>query len=154
MKPKIFIFIFIFVSTLVTAVVMFLFEFVKEHIVQGSLSPWQSHSITIIFTTSLSLVISTILLYRYRDVRRKQEMVRLRNEKIKTLKQAMFNATHYVNNLSNNLQLVQVELNHEKTVSRDTLEMLTEAIKATTLELKKLSNIENPFDDSKFDISY
>ncbi len=150
MKPK----VFIFISTLVTAIIMFIFEFIKEAVVHDSFSRWQSHTITIIFTTLLSLFISAILIYRYRDVRRKQEMIRLRDEKIKTLKQAMFNATHYVNNLSNNLQLVQVELNHEKTVSRDTLEMLTEAIKTTTLELNKLSNIENPFDDSEFKITY
>ncbi|GMT48827.1 MAG: hypothetical protein IEMM0008_0366 [bacterium] len=150
MKPK----IFILISTLVTTITMFIFEFVKESVVHENLSRWDSHIMTIIFTTLLSLLISTILIYRYRDFRRKQELMRLKEEKLKTLKQAMFNATHYVNNLSNNLQLVQVELGNNKIVSKETVEMLTEAIHHTTLELKKLSNIDDPFDESEFNIFF
>ncbi|HEO65875.1 MAG TPA: hypothetical protein ENI73_08400 [Spirochaetes bacterium] len=109
---------------------------------------------TIIFTTLLSLLISAILIYRYRDVRRKQELMRLKKEKLKTLKQAMFNANHYVNNLSNNLQLVQMELDNKKSVSQETVEMLTGAIHDTTLELNKLSNIDDPFDEKGFNIFF
>ncbi len=150
MKPK----IFIIVSTLMTAIIMSTFEFVKEIIVPDSLSRWESHIMTIIFTTLLSLLISTILIYRYRDVRRKQELMRLKKEKLKTLKQAMFNANHYVNNLSNNLQLVQMELDNKKSVSQETVEMLTGAIHDTTLELNKLSNIDDPFDEKGFNIFF
>ena len=61
---------------------------------------------------------------------------------------------HHVNNLSNNLSIIDLEMKTIKSVNESTLNKLNQTISGTTLEMKRLESIKDPFDEDAFTIKY
>jgi len=59
-----------------------------------------------------------------------------------------------VNNLSNNLSIVQIELKKSGRFSERTIAQLNEAIAAASNDLKKIGEIDNPYDENLLKINY
>ena len=127
-------------------------EAFKEFIFKGTLTPWQSHWITIGFSTLVSLVVMLFVVNRLLGLERQTVAIQLKEEKIKSVKQVMKVVHHYVNNLANNLNLVELEIEQDETVSKETLDALDEAIRQTTETMKQLGDLEDPYDDAMFKI--
>lgn len=66
------------VSVLFTFVLMLLFESTKEFVFKGALSSWQSHWITIFFTSMVSLIVALTVTYIFDQ----QEKLKLKLEKV------------------------------------------------------------------------
>jgi len=129
-----------------TFLLMLVMETSKELFFRAQLNPWQSHWITIIFTSFIAMV-ACLLLFRYLDnTQQQRQLITIREEKLRTLEQVMVKVNHHVNNLANNLQLIELE-NKGGKISELTLQELREAILETSREMRRLSaatDVENP----------
>lgn len=130
------------ISVLTTFFLMLGYESTKELIFQGTLSPWQSHWITILFTTMLSFTVllftqNILLSFEYRA-----RALQIKEEKIKILRRVMAVVNHNVNNLSNNLLLVELETEEKGSVSQRTLEQLRNNITDVTAVIQNLNATE------------
>jgi len=133
---------------------MLLFEALKEHFFKGVLSSWQSHWITIIFTSLISLIVGLFtvnIIFKLKAQNLKNEV---KLEKIKSIKQVMYIVHYHVNTLANSLQIVHVEIEDHGTVSQEILMELDKQIVITCKEMQLLGNIKNPFDKNKFKIHF
>lgn len=142
----------IFFSIFSAFVLMFSYESTKELIFKGTLTPWQSHWITIIFTTTVSLFVVLFAMNRLLFLERQSMVNKLREEKLKSIKQVMRVVHHHVNNLANNLNLVEFEVKQEGSVCGETLDTLNKAIKESAEAMKLLGDMDNPYDDEMFKI--
>lgn len=78
--------------------------------------------------------------------------MKLRDEKLRTLRLTMSKVQHHINNLANNLQLVEVEYEARASLSPATLVTLREAVHDTAQEMSELAAVEDPFDEESFRI--
>lgn len=78
--------------------------------------------------------------------------MKVRDEKLRTLQLTMSKVHHHLNNLANNLQLVSMEYEDTRTLSRATLEALDGAVHESAREMKALPAVEDPFDEASFQI--
>lgn len=143
----------ILLSTSLTFVLMLSYESAKELIFKGDLTPWQSHWLTIIFTTAVSLVVVLLAANRLLVLEQQDIAIRLKEEKLKSIRQVMRVVHHHVNNLANNLNLVAIEIERVGSVSGATLDTLNRAIEETAGEMKLLGDITNPYDAGMFEIN-
>ena len=139
-------------SSVLTFVMMFLFESAKELLFKGNLTSWQSHWITISFTTMVSLLVVLFVMNKLLILEQQKMAVRLKEEKLKSIKQVMYIVHHHVNNLANSLELIEVEIEDDGTVCKETLAALNESIKKTAETMKLLADIDNPDNDDAFKI--
>jgi len=144
----------ILLSALSIFFVMLAFETIKEYFFEGLLTSWQSHWITIIFATIMSLVVTLSAIKKISALKEKSTIIKLKEEKLKSIKQVIYVAEHHVNNLSNNLRIVQIELKKPGMLSEITIAQLNEAITAASNELKKIGEIDDPYDENPFKINY
>lgn len=86
----------ILLSTSLTFVLMLLYESAKELIFEGALTPWQSHWITIIFTTTVSLVVGLLAVNKLQRLERQDIAIKLKEEKLKSIRQVMRVVHHHV----------------------------------------------------------
>lgn len=144
----------LFSSSGVTFSLMLLYELAKEYFFKGSLTLWQSHFLTIFFTTLLSFIVTLIAMNKIQSLENKHLEIELKEEKIKSIKQVMYVAHHYINNLANNLGLVQLEAEENGVVCQETLKTLQEVVEKTAKEMRKLGDIEDPYDEKLFKIDF
>lgn len=142
------------VSTTFMFALMLLFEFTKELVFSGELSSWQSHWITIIFTTSITFIITIFAVKKVTELEEREDNVAIKEEKLKTIGNVMQVVFHHVNNLSNNLSVIELEMNTINSVNESTLSSLNRSIRGTTSEMRRLEEIEDPFDEEAFKIRY
>ncbi len=133
---------------------MLVFEFTKEQVFNGALSPWGSHWITIFFTTFMALILTIFAVKRVLELEMRENNVSVKEEKLKTINNVMRVVFHHVNNLSNNLSIIDLEMKTIKSVNESTLNKLNQTISGTTLEMKRLESIKDPFDEDAFTIKY
>ena len=141
-------------ATGTTFIVMLAYETAKEFLFQGTLTPWQSHWMTITLTTVLSGVVTLLAMNRILIHRQRALQLQLKEEKLKTLHQVMRLVQHHVNNLANNLQIVDLEIHSNGALSEDTLAALLKAVDRTSVEIQRLSDIDDPFDEQGFEITF
>lgn len=91
-------------------------------------------------------------LERSLEVERELAAMKLREEKLRTLRMTMSKVLHHVNNLANNLQIVEVEYEADASLSQETLTSLRAAVHDTAREMNELAAIEDPFDEESFRI--
>lgn len=142
----------VLLSTSLTFVLMLLYESAKELVFQGVLTPWQSHWITISFTSTVSLVVGLLAANKLLRLERQDIANKLKEEKLKSIRQVMRVVHHHVNNLANNLNMVALEIERDGSVAGATLNALNSAIEATSGEMKLLGDITNPDDADMFEL--
>jgi hypothetical protein len=144
----------IFTASASVFMLMFAFEFTKEQIFEGSLAPWESHWITIIFATLSSLIASLFLVQRVLIVEKRESEISLKEEKLKSIKMVMSVVFHHVNNLANSLSIIGLELDECNEVQPSTLSSLNLGITNTAKEMNRLYNISDPLDSNEFKIYF
>ncbi|MFT4753680.1 MAG: hypothetical protein ACI85Q_001228 [Salibacteraceae bacterium] len=144
----------IFISSGLIFTIMLIFEFSKEQVFRGQLTLWQSHWLTIIFSTSLTFCISVFSVQKILSLERREQSLTIREEKLKTLKSVMRIVHHHMNNLSHNLGIIDVEMNSFNSVNQSTLVSLHKNLAGTALEMNRLVKIEDPFNEENFKIRY
>lgn len=140
--------------TLSSFVLMLGYETSKELLFKGTLTPWQSHWITIIFTTMVTLVATLLASKMLISLREKTLQVEVKAEKIKSIKQVMRVVQHHVNNLAHNLGIVKLEIETYGNPRPETLELLQQSIEETAQKMKLLGDVNDPYDEHFFDIRF
>lgn len=86
------------------------------------------------------------------ELEREVAAMKVRDEKLRTLRLTMSKVHHHLNNLANNLQLVSMEYEDTRTLSREILTALDGAVHESAREMTALAAIEDPFDEESFRI--
>jgi hypothetical protein len=142
----------IVLSSLYVFMIMLSYELIKELIFRESLTPWQSHWITIAFATVSSAAAALFSIDKITGIRKRDELVRLREEKLASIRQVIRVAQHHVNNQSNCLQIVRLELEGDGSLSEDTLLLLDQLVATSSARLNEISELEDPFDEEGLSI--
>ncbi len=126
------------------ALLMTLFQWGKFFLFEGSYTIWQSHIITIIFTSLIATIVALFMINLTERVEKEKREMQLRESKLQTLKVTMFTVHHIVNNFLNRLQLIRLEAEEQDTISQESLEKLENDIAEVSKKLVDLSEIEHP----------
>ena len=129
---------------LIVAVIMTVYESTKELIFKGTLSPWQSHTITIIVTSLLATFAAVVIRFWSDDLLKKEQVVKLEQQKAYTLTLILKAVYHIVNNFLNHFNLVKVDLQNSGTVKQETLDILDKGIQDVSQQLKILEELHDP----------
>ncbi|MCB2183319.1 MAG: hypothetical protein KQH63_14895 [Desulfobulbaceae bacterium] len=140
----------IFLPFFSMAVLMTLFQSGKFYLLQGTYTIWQSHVITIVFTSLIATIVSLLMVNRTEKIENKKKELELRESKIRTLQITMFTVHHIVNNFLNRLLLIRIEAEEEGTISQQTLEKLETDISDVSRKLVALSELEHPENPENF----
>ncbi|MBU0944627.1 MAG: hypothetical protein KJ804_17865 [Proteobacteria bacterium] len=132
------------------AALMTLYQVGKFYLLKGSYTIWQSHVMTIIFTSLGATIVSLVMVNRTEKIDRDKKELELRESKLKTLQITMFTVHHIVNNFLNRLLLIRIEAEEKGTISQETLEKLEADIVDVSKKLVALSEVENPENPENF----
>ena len=135
---------------LVVALIMAAYEAVKEVIFNGALTPWQSHAITILVTSFLATFAAVIIRSWSENILKKEQILKLQQQKINTSNQILREVNHIVNNFLHQFQLIRLDVKRSGTVKEETMEFLDLNIKTVAQQLKILEELKEP-DEEKSD---
>jgi len=139
---------------IITALIMTIYESIKEFIFKGALTPWESHTITIIITA----IIATFTAYSMRSwlqsIYLKEKQIESKEESLKSFRLTLSAVNHIVNNVLNYLQLVKTSIDKEGKLPDETLKLLEESLNEADKQMQVLNNIEHPNDPTSFDRIY
>ena len=141
----------IFLPFFAMAILMTLFQTGKFYLLHETSTIWQSHVITIVFTSLIATIVSLLMVNRTEKIENKKKELELRESKIKTLKITMFTVHHIVNNFLNRLLLIRMEAEEKGTISQETLAKLESDIEEVSKKLVALSELEHPEKPETFD---
>jgi hypothetical protein len=140
----------IFLPFFSMAFLMTLFQTGKFYLLKGTYTIWQSHVITIVFTSLIATIVSLVMVSRTERIENRKKQLELRESKIRTLQITMFTVHHIVNNFLNRLHLIRMEAEEEGNISEQTLEKLESDIADVSRKLVALSELEHPEDPENF----
>jgi hypothetical protein len=136
---------------LATAALMTLYQVGKFYLFEGHYTIWQSHIMTIFFTSLIATTVSVSMVNWVERIERSKREVALREARLKTLQITMHTVHHIVNNFLNRLLLFKLETEERGTISTASLEKLEADISAISKQLAELSELENPENVDEFD---
>ena len=122
---------------LASAVVMMSYESIKELIFHGTLSPWQSHTMTIFITALIATLAASV-------VRTKVDSIALKEQSLMSFRLVMSAVNHIVNNALNYIQLIKTEMEDDGKVSENTLQLLESSLNEAEEQIKMLNRIDEP----------
>ncbi len=132
------------------AALMTFYQLGKFYLLEGTYTIWQSHIMTIIFTSLVATIVSLVMVNRTEKIEKDRNALELRESKLKTLQITMFTVHHIVNNFLNRLLLIRIEAEDEGTISQETLERLEADISDVSRKLVALSELEHPENQENF----
>ena len=133
---------------LTSASSMTLYEIAKQFIFGSKLTLWQSHVITILFTSIIATVIAGILEKRLHEQHESIKELEVLDERQKTHKAMLQATSHYINNALNQLQVFTMELEAPGTFDQSILDEAKKAIRKSSRDISELSMMENPSHES------
>ncbi|MBU0960299.1 MAG: hypothetical protein KKD01_08865 [Proteobacteria bacterium] len=132
------------------AALMTFYQVGKFYLLKGSYTIWQSHIMTIVFTSLVATIVSLVMVNRTEKIEKDKKELELRESKIRTLQITMFTVHHIVNNFLNRLLLIRIEAEEEGTISQESLEKLEADISDVSRKLVALSELEHPENPENF----
>jgi len=139
---------------LVVALIMSAYEVVKEVIFKGALTPWQSHTITILVTSFLATFAAVIIRSWSENILKKEQILKLQQQKINTSNLILRAVHHIVNNFLHQFQLIRLEVKRNGTVKEETMEFLDLNIKTVAQQLKMLEELKEPDEEKSYEDVY
>ena len=125
---------------LISAVTMTVYEVLKETFFSG-ISTWQSHSITIAFTSILASGLAYLVANNGAEI--SSELIDI-DERLALYDAAMTASMHSVGNALNLFHVIQIESENGGVISESTLKLIELELVTTKEFMKDLSLIENP----------
>ena len=121
----------------VSATVMLAYEGFKEMIFHGSLTPWQSHFLTIFITSLIATLAASV-------VRARVNTIAIKEQSLVSFRLVMSAVNHIVNNALNYIRLIRTELDADGRVKEDTIRLLETSLLEAEEQMKILNRIEEP----------
>ena len=132
------------------ALLMTIYQVSKYHLLEGEYTIWQSHIITIVFTSLIATVVSLCMTNWIERIDRITKELELREARLQTLETTMYTVQHIVNNFLNRLLLIGLEIEDDGKLSKSTIEQLEADIAKVSKQLTELSEIREPGDPAAF----
>ncbi len=130
--------------------IMAIYETLKELVFEGSLTPWQSHTITIIITSLIATLTASIMQSWIISVHLKQKEIESKEKSISSFHLVLSAVNHVMNNVLNYLQLIRLELDNDGKVTKETMKLLEENLQEADKQMKILNQIQNPQDPDSY----
>lgn len=140
----------VFLPFVLTSILMTIYQVGKFYLLEGKYTIWQSHIITIIFTSLIATIVSLSMMNWVEKIETRKKEIELQEARLRTLKITMRTVHHIVNNFLNRLLLIQLESEEKGTISEESLKKLEEDITAVSRQLMELGDLENPGDSEEF----
>ncbi|WP_439135493.1 hypothetical protein [Pseudomaricurvus sp.] len=138
---------------LVTALVMFIYEWLKEWIFAGQLTAWESHTITIFVTALLATLAAWLLRDWSHRLDLKQQQMEVERQKALSVRLLLSTTQHIVNNVLNQFQLIQLEAERGE-VRQETLKLLEDSVAEAKQQIRLLECIDDPASKESYDHFY
>ena len=132
------------------AIVMTIYEGIKEAFYKGTLTPWESHTITIIVTAILASITAAFMRSWYLSLYIKAKELAIKEQSLKFFNLVVPAANHIVNNVLNFLQIVEWEIENNGQVSEESLALLKGSINDAAEQMNILNNITKPSDPESY----
>ncbi|MBI4792548.1 MAG: hypothetical protein HY789_07475 [Deltaproteobacteria bacterium] len=140
----------IFLPFFLMAFVMSLYQVIKFFLLKGEYTIWESHIMTIVFTSLLATIVSLCLTNWTERIEKRRMEVELREARVRTLQATMRTVQHIVNNFLNCLMLIRLEAEEEGTISKNSLEKLEANILEVSKQLIELGELDDPGNTAEF----
>jgi len=136
---------------LVVALIMTLYEVIKEVVFKGALTPWQSHTITIFVTSFLATFAAVSIRSWSESILKKEQILKLQQQNIKLQQKSIhtfnltLNAVHeIVNDLLIHYRFIKRDIKKDGTVSKEAVEVLDSSIQEVIQQLEILKELKDP----------
>ena len=133
------------------ALLMTIYQVGKYHLLEGEYTIWQSHIMTIVFTSLIATIVSLCMANWIERIERRTKELELREARLQTLEATMYTVQHIVNNFLNRLQLIGLEIEDDGKLSESTIERLEADIAEVSKQMTELGEIREPGDPAAFD---
>jgi len=144
-SPWVFLVVFI-----TTAIIMTIYETVKEFIFKGTLTPWQSHTITIIVTATIATFTASIMRTWILSISLKEKEIEAKEQSLASFGLILSAVNHIVNNVLNYFALVKIDVANDGKLKEETLRLLEENIKEADRQMEILNQIQHPHDPESY----
>jgi hypothetical protein len=142
---------------LVVALVMTVYEVIKEIIFKGALTPWQSHIITILVTSFLATFAAVSIRSWSESILKKEQILILQQQNIKLQQRNIrtFNLTlnavqNIVNDFVIHYRFIKRDLKNDGTVSKEAMGILDSSIQEVIQQLEILKELKDPDKEESF----
>lgn len=135
---------------IITALIMTIYEWIKEVIFKGTLTPWESHTITIIVTAAIATVTASVMRSWMLKIIIKQKELEAKEQSLASFELILSAVNHIVGNVLNYFQVIKFEVEDEGTVKEETLNMLEESIRESENQIRLLNKIKAPSDPKSY----
>ncbi len=129
---------------LIVALIMTVYEVIKEAVFKGALTPWQSHTITILVTSFLAAFATVSIRSWSENILKKEQILRLQQQNIHTLNLTLKAVHHIVNNFLVHFDFIKRDLKEGRLVRKETLEILDSSMQKVIQQLKILEELKEP----------
>lgn len=108
------------------------------------LTHWESDTITIMMTSIVSATLTWVFTGDLKALLMKEHEIKIREERFVTHESTMLGANHYLNNILNMFQLIQLDVEDFGSVSPETLESIDKEIWKMQMEVKEMGQLIEP----------
>ena len=136
---------------IVVALIMTVYEVIKEIIFKGALTPWQSHTITILVTSFLATLAavtirswSESILKREHILKLQQQNIKLQQKSIRTSNLTLKAVQNIVNDFLIHYRFIMRDVKKDGSVSKEAMEVLDSSIQEVVQQLEILEEMKNP----------
>ena len=136
---------------IVVALIMTVYEVIKEIIFKGALTPWQSHTITILVTSFLATLAavtirswSESILKREHILKLQQQNIKLQQKSIRTSNLTLNAVQNIVNDFLIHYRFIMRDVKKDGSVSKEAMEVLDSSIQEVVQQLEILEEMKNP----------
>ena len=136
---------------LAVALIMTVYEVIKEILFKGALTPWQSHTITILVTSFLATFTAVAIRSWSENILKKEQIVKLQQQKIHTLNLILKAVHHIVNNFLIHFQFIKRDVKGDGSIRKETLEILDSSIQEVAQQLKILEELKDPDKEESYE---
>lgn len=140
----------IFLPFILMAIVMTLYQVIKFYLLKGHYTIWESHVMTIVFTSLLATGVSLALSNWTEKIEKRKVEVELQEARLRTLQTTMHTVQHIVNNFLNCMMLIRLEAEEEGTISKSSLEKLETKIQEVSKQLVEIGEMDDPGNSEEF----
>lgn len=135
---------------IITAIIMTTYEVIKEFIFEGALTPWQSHTITVIVTSTIAVITAYLIRSHILSIYSKEKEIEAKEQSLASYQLTLAAVNHIVNNVINYLQLVRVDIDENGKLNEETLKLLEESIEEANEQMDILNKIQTPSEPESY----
>ena len=136
---------------IIVALIMTVYEVIKEIIFKGALIPWQSHTITILVTSFLAILAavtirswSESILKREHILKLQQQNIKLQQKSIRTSNLTLNAVQNIVNDFLIHYRFIMRDVKKDGSVSKEAMKVLDSSIQEVVQQLEILEEMKNP----------